>query len=100
MAMFYKVVVSSALLTVLGACSHIDPQTGSADRQFGEAVAWNKQVQLVNPEPVYTAQSSQPGSDADKAAAASKRYRTDAVRNVERVQTSSSSGSDNGSGPK
>lgn len=83
----------------LTACSHVDPQTGSVDRQFGEAVAWNKAVQVINPDPVYTADSAKPGDDGEKAVGASKRYRTNAVKDVERVQTSTSTGG-GGSGPR
>lgn len=94
-----KLLLAGAVLLV-GGCSHIDPQTGSVDRQFGEAVAWNKAVQVVNPDPVYTADATQPGYDGDKATAASKRYRTDAVKKVEQVQTSTSSTGGGGSGPR
>ncbi|GAA4030026.1 hypothetical protein GCM10022281_06580 [Sphingomonas rosea] len=83
----------------LAGCNTVDARTGSVDRQFGEAVAWNKAVQTINPDPVYAADARQPGSDADKAAAAAKRYRTDKVKDVQRVSTSQAvSGSGGGGG--
>jgi hypothetical protein len=97
MAMFCKHVAIGAAVLALAGCSHIDAQTSSVDRQLGEAVAWNKAVQVVNPDPVYTADATAPGYDADKAVGASKRYRTNAVKDVERVQTSTGGG---GSGPQ
>jgi type IV pilus biogenesis protein CpaD/CtpE len=94
-----KLYLTGAALLLLSGCSHVNPQTGSVDRQFGEAVAWNKAVQVVNPDPVYTAEAAQPGEDGDKAAAASRRYRTNTVKDVERVQTSTST-TGGGSGPR
>ncbi len=86
---------------LLAGCSHVDPQTGSVDRHFGEVVAWNKAVQVVDPDPVYTADATKPGYDGEKAVGASKRYRTNAVKDVERVQTSTSTtGGGGGSGPR
>ena len=94
-----KLMILSGAALALAGCSHIDPKTGSVDRQFGEAIAWNKAVQVVNPDPVYTADATKPGSDGEKAAAATKRYRTDAVKEVERVATSTSS-TGGSSGPR
>jgi hypothetical protein len=100
MAMSFKRAPFAALpMLALAACSTVDPRTGSVDRQFGEAVAWNKAVQTIDPDPVYTADAAQAGSDGGKAAAASQRYRTDRVKRVERVSTSQGSGG-GGSGPQ
>ncbi len=85
--------IAAALAVAMTGCNTVDPHTGSADRQFGEAVAWNKAVQTINPDPTYTADATPPGSDGAKAAAATQRYRTDKVKQVERIGTSSGSSS-------
>lgn len=95
------------LVVPLAACATADPQTNSVDRHFGEAVAWNKEAQIIDPDPVYDENDAKPGYHGEKAAAATKRYRTDAVKAVEQVGTSTSvsgggsgSGSGGGSGPQ
>lgn len=83
----------------LGACAQtVDQRTGSVDRQFGEAVAWNKAVQTVDPDPVYTADATKPGSAGSKAVAAARRYRTDQVKKPESIGTSEGGGGGGGSG--
>ncbi|WP_205479698.1 hypothetical protein [Sphingomonas arenae] len=82
----------------LAGCATADPQTGSVDRHFGEAVAWNKEAQIIDPDPVYGENDAKPGSHGEKAAAATKRYRTDAVKAVEQVGTTSGGGGNGGSG--
>jgi type IV pilus biogenesis protein CpaD/CtpE len=77
----------------------VNPQTGSVDPGFGEAFKYDMAAQTIDPDPVYAADAAQPGDQGDKAAAAVKRYRTDAVKNVEVMQTTSG-GSGGGSGPK
>jgi hypothetical protein len=84
----------------LCACATVDPVTGSVDRHFGEAVAWNKAVQTLNPDGSPAgAGAAQPGSSGDVAAGAALRYRTDRVKDVEEVQTSDGS-SGGGAGPR
>ncbi|NUT01429.1 MAG: hypothetical protein HOP96_10670 [Sphingomonas sp.] len=82
-------------LAMLSACNTVNPQTGSMDPAFGEAVKYDQAVQTINPDPVYAADAAQPGDHGDKGAAAVKRYRTDAVKSVEAVQTTGGGG-----GPK
>jgi hypothetical protein len=81
---------------LLAGCNTVNPQTGSVDPGFGEAVKYDQAVQTIDPDPVYAADAAQPGDHGDKGAAAVKRYRTDTVKQVEQVQTTSGSGS----GPK
>jgi hypothetical protein len=81
---------------MLAACNTVNPQTGSVDPGFGEAVKYDQAVQTIDPDPVYAAGDALPGDHGDKGAAAVKRYRTDAVKQVEQVQTTSGSGG----GPK
>ena len=98
MVMCSRLLGAAAVLLLAGGCNTVDPRTGSVDRSFGEAVAWNKAVQTITPDPVYTAQDTAAGSDGAKAAAASERYRTDKVKPLERITSTQTSGS--GSGPK
>ena len=94
-----KLLLASLALGLLAGCNTVNPQTGSVDPGFGEAVKYDQAVQTIDPDPVYTADGAQPGDHGDKAAAAVKRYRTDAVKQVEVMQTTSG-GSGGGSGPK
>ena len=65
---------------------------GQEDPALGEAVKYNTAVQTVNPDPVYPAGAAQPGDSGVKGAAAVKRYRSDAVKQVEVMQTTSGTG--------
>jgi hypothetical protein len=98
MAMSFRLIGAGAVLLLAAGCNTVDPRTGSVDRSFREAVAWNKAVQTINPDPVYTAEATKPGSDGAKAVGASQRYRTDRVKQIDRVGTSGGSGG--GSGPQ
>mgnify|MGYP003578571880 CR=1 FL=1 len=62
------------------------------DVGLGETVRYAQAVQTIDPDPVYGPDSAQPGDHGDKAAQAVKRYRTNAVKEVERVQTNSGGG--------
>ena len=68
------------------------PQAGSLDAGFGEVTRYNAAVQVINPDPVYTADGAQPGDNGEKAAAATKRYRTDKVKETQRVTSTTSGG--------
>ena len=46
-------------------------------------------IQTINPAPVYAADAAQPGSNGDVGAKAVERYRTDKVKQVETMQTTS-----------
>ena len=91
--------MSSKLLLIaiggvaLGACSTMNKNIGQEDPALGETVKYNAALQTVNPDPLYPPGSAQPGDNGAKGAAAVKRYRTDAVKQVEAMtSTSSSSG--------
>ena len=94
------ILAASALL--LAGCetpqTRIAPQAGSLDAGWGEASKWNAAVQTINPEPVYSAQGAKPGDHGEKAANATKRYRTDQVKEPEPIKTQSRSGASGGSG--
>jgi hypothetical protein len=105
MVMFCKRSLAFGFAAVsMSGCASLDPVTGSVDRHFGEAVAWNKAVHIVNPDPIHAADGAKPGANGAVAAAAARRYRTDQVKPVETVGTTSAvsggSGSGGGSGPK
>ena len=86
-----------ALIALPGCQTAPQPQAGSLDAGFGEAVKYDMAIQTIDPDPVYDANDAQPGADGAKGAAAVKRYRTDAVKQVEtQATTQSSSGSSSG----
>ena len=78
-----------AALLALGGCNTANSKIGSGDIHFGEAVKFNAAVQIINPDPVYVAGGALPGDSGATAAAASKRYRTDAVKKIEEIKTTS-----------
>jgi len=91
-----KLFVILPIAAVLGGCA-VNPVSGSYDPGLGETVAYAKAVQTIDPDPVYAEDGAQPGSQGDKLAPAVKRYRTDAVKAVQAVQTTGGGG---GSGPQ
>ena len=79
---------------LLAACNSTQPPgVASHDPSFGEAAKWNAAVHTIDPDPVYSAQGAQPGDSGAKGAEAVKRYRTDAVKDVSVMTTTSDSGS-------
>ena len=82
------VVIAAASFATVG-CNTANRPIGTADPFLGEAVKYNAAVQTIDPAPVYTPESTQPGSDGAKGAAAVKRYRTDQVKDVETMETTS-----------
>ena len=74
-------------MLLLAACGTLNQNPISPDPAFGEATKYNAAVQTIDPDPVYAEGSSQPGDSGAKGAAAVKRYRTDAVKQVEAAQT-------------
>ena len=83
-------IACAAVVIILSGCSTMNKNIGQEDPGLGETVKYNAAVQTVNPDPVYPAGSAQPGDSGAKAAAAAKRYRTDAVKEVEAMETSGS----------
>jgi hypothetical protein len=94
MAMFSKssIVIACAGLLLAG-CATGQRAVASHAPVLGEAVKWNASVQTIDPDPVYTEQDAQPGSSGAKGAEAVKRYRTDTVKDVSVMTTTSNSGS-------
>ena len=83
---------------LLPACAPVDPG-------FGEALAYDKAIQTVDPDPVYRDGGEQPGSSGDHGQKATERYRKGTVKPVQSTSTGSGSGgggssSSSGSGPQ
>jgi hypothetical protein len=86
-----RALVPMAGLIALAGCNTMNTHIGDEDPGMGEAVKYNAALQTINPAPVYPATAAQPGSNGDVGAKAVKRYRTDAVKPVETMQTSTGS---------
>ena len=91
----WTVAVASA---ALAGCNTMYTHYGDEDPSLGEAVKYDAAVQTINPTPVYSADSAQPGSNGEVGAAAVKRYRTDKVKQIESLGTGSSGGGSSGGG--
>jgi len=84
---------------LLAGCSTASQEAApNIGTDFGEASRYNAAVQIIDPEPVYTAEGAQPGDRGDMGVAAVRRMRTGQVKQPEQMTTSSSSGG--GSGPR
>lgn len=84
-----------AVLMLVGGCDHVYPN-GSTDPSFGETARYNAEVQTIDPEPKVAQGAAMPGDNGAIGAAAAKRYRTDTVKKIERVQTSTDTTSSGG----
>ncbi len=71
----------------LAGCATVDPVSQSTDPGFGESVKYNTALQTIDPDPVYPADSAQPGDQGDKAQAAVERLRTDETRTRHQAET-------------
>lgn len=80
-------VAAPLAVLLLAGCDTINQNNVSPDPGFGEATKYNAAVQTIDPDPVYAEDGSQPGDHGAKGAAAVKRYRTDAVKDVEVMTT-------------
>ena len=100
MAMCSRVVLAASALLMTGACNTLHPQTGSPDPAFGEALKYDMAIQVINPDPVYDDKGAVPGGSGAKGAEAHKRYRTDRVKDVRVMSTTSAGGESGDGGPK
>jgi type IV pilus biogenesis protein CpaD/CtpE len=82
---FLMIAIAAA---ALAGCNTWNRHIGDEDPFFGEATKYNAAVQIINPEPVYAEGTAEPGSSGAKGTEAVKRYRTDKVKDVETMQTS------------
>jgi predicted small secreted protein len=99
MAMCSKLALIALAATTLCACNTVNKNIGQEDPAVGEAVKYNAAIQTINPAPVYGPSGAQPGDSGDKGAQAVKRYRTDQVKHVESMGTTTGGGS-SGSTPR
>jgi len=88
--------LSIAAMIALGGCNTVNSHIGDTDPFMGESVKYNAAIQTINPEPVYPPDSAQAGAVGDVGAKAVKRYRTDQVKQVETMATTSSGTSSSG----
>ena len=98
-----RLLAAAALLALAGCQNTLYvrpalPQAGSLDAGVGETTKYNAAVQVINPDPVYTADGAQPGDNGAKAAAATKRYRTDAVKTTQPISSTTRGGGSGGGG--
>ena len=89
--MCFRIMLIGAAAILAAACNTMNKTIGQEDPGFGEAARYNAAIQTVNPDPLYPPGSAQPGDSGVKGAAAVKRYRTDAVKQVETMETTSGS---------
>lgn len=94
-----KVLLVAGCALALTGCNTVNKNIGTEDPGLGEAVKYDAAIQTINPNPVYSADAAQPGDSGVKGASAVKRYRADAVKQVQSMSTSSS-GSGSGSSPQ
>lgn len=82
-----KIIAALALGATLGGCASVADMelVGYQDPGFGEANRMTFAAMVVNPDPQYD--TAIPPTSAQHAAAAIERYRNDAVKQPERVET-------------
>ena len=94
-----KILLVAAGALALAGCNTVNKNIGTEDPGLGEAAKYDAALQTINPDPVYPAESAQPGASGAKGAAAVKRYRTDTVKQVESISSTTSSSGSGGSTP-
>ena len=72
--MRFKLIIAGASLPfIAAACAPVDPG-------YGDAVAYNKAAQTINPEPEYEWDDAKPGENGERGAEAVKAYRQGEVK--------------------
>ncbi|MCW3797176.1 hypothetical protein OMW55_05055 [Sphingomonas sp. BN140010] len=87
-----RVALLCAVAGMPAACATPNEAAPNIGADFGEATKYNAALQTIDPDPVYPADASQPGTRADTGTAAVKRMRTDNVKQPQIMTTGSSSG--------
>jgi hypothetical protein len=95
-----RLLIAAIASAALAGCNTMYTHYGDDDPGFGEAAKYDAAVQVINPTPVYSADSAQPGSNGDVGAQAVKRYRSGTVKQTQSVGTAGGSGVSMGSGPQ
>jgi hypothetical protein len=96
-----RLLIAAVACVSLAGCSTVYSHYGDEDPGLGEALKYDQAIQVINPAPVYAANSTQPGSNGAVGQKAVERYRTDKVKAVQEIQTTSgTTGSGSGSGPR
>ena len=98
--MSFRLALMLGAMAALGGCNTMNQNIASEDPAFGEAVRYNAAIQTINPDPVYPPGGAMPGDNGAKGAAAVKRYRTDSVKQLETMQTSTGAASGSGFTPR
>lgn len=93
-----RVLIALAGCALLAGCNTAYTHIGNESPVLGEAFKYDQAIQTINPAPVYSADSTQPGSNGDVGASAVKRYRTDKVKDVETIGTTSGVSGGGGAG--
>ena len=88
-----RLLIVSATALALAACNTAHTRIGDDDPFLGEAVKYDAAIQTINPAPVYSADSAQPGDNGAKGSAAVERYRTDKVKQPAAIQTTTGTSS-------
>lgn len=84
-------IVAGAALVGVAACTPVDSG-------FGEAVRYDMAIQTIDPDPVYPADSLQPGYFGEKAQKATERYRKGTTKPLKTISASGGSGGGGGGG--
>jgi len=92
MAMFSKPLRLAPVFLLIAACDTVHPN-GSLDPGFGETARYNAALQTIDPDPRVVAGAAMPGDNGARGAAAGRRYRTDTVKPIERIATTSGTSS-------
>lgn len=82
----------AGLTLAISACTAVDPG-------FGEALRYDMALQTIDPDPVYPEDGAKPGDSGSKAADATKRYRTGAVKDVATTSASGTGAATGSGGP-
>ena len=95
-----RLLLAAGACVALAGCNTANTHIGDESPVLGEAVAYDKAIQTINPAPVYSADSAQPGSNGDVGATAVKHYRQGSVKQVEAINTGGAGGTGSGGGPQ
>lgn len=93
-----RLLIAPAALALLAGCNTVNPVSGSVDPSLGEAVKYDMAIQVIDPDPVYTAEDAQPGDHGEKGQKAVERYRTDSVKKADTITTTSGGAGGGGGG--